>query len=152
MGNKNQYSRPSEFYCQRPIITSDSAYNYVGHNEISEGAIDRFIFYLYCRQNGVWINEVTGYDPIKDKSQLLIYNPVSNITTEYPPTLLLHGTSDTDVPYEQSIIMNERLKRAGVKSEILIINGAEHLFDKNFNNLDVKNAFERVVAFLKTYI
>jgi acetyl esterase/lipase len=146
------YTRPSEFYCQKPLINSNSAYGSVGHNEISEGTRERSNFYLYCRQNGIWVNEVTGYDPIKEKSQLLKYNPVNNVTINYPPTLLLHGTMDTDVPYEQSVMMNERLERAGVPCELLTMDGVGHDFDKNFNNKDVSHAFERVVQFLKTYI
>ena len=28
--------------------------------------------------------------------------PVKNVTAAYPPTVLIHGTADTDVPFEQS--------------------------------------------------
>lgn len=146
------YSKPSEFYCKRHKVTSLSAHDCVGNIHISEGTADRFIFYLYCRQNGIWVREVTGYDPIEDKSQLLVYNPVNNITIEYPPTILLHGNKDTDVPYEQSVIMNELLEKAGVDSELIIIDGVDHVFDRNFDNIDVQKAFKRVSQFLKKYI
>jgi len=146
------YNKPSDFYCQRHNVTLDDACNSVGNKEISEGTIDRFIFYLYCRQKGVWVNKVTGYDTVRDKHKLLNYNPIDNLTAEYPSTLLLHGNKDTDVPYEQSVIMNELLKKVGVNSELIIINDVGHEFDRDFNNIDVQNVFKKIIQFLKKHI
>jgi dipeptidyl aminopeptidase/acylaminoacyl peptidase len=52
--------------------------------------------------------------------------PVRNVTAQYPPTLLIHGTKDTDVPYEQSVMMAEQLNRHGVEHELITIPGGEH--------------------------
>src|SRR5438552_2612108 len=73
----------------------------------SEDGVDfkpRTRFYLYCRQNGVWTKEVTGLEPT-DTKKLDPYCPVRNVTADYPPTMLVHGTTDTDVPYELSANM-----------------------------------------------
>ena len=39
--------------------------------------------------------------------------PVKHVTPDYPPTMLIHGTEDTDVPYEQSVMMAEQFKVHG---------------------------------------
>ena len=43
------------------------------------------------------------------------------MTAEYPPTLLIHGTKDTDVPYEQSKSMAEELARKKVTHELITV-------------------------------
>lgn len=40
-----------------------------------------------------------------------------------PPTLLLHGTEDTDVPYAQSVIMAKALRSAGVAHDLVTMRG-----------------------------
>lgn len=107
------YAEPSEFYCQRPTIYQTDAYNFVGRSEISDGSWSRFNFYLFCRQHGVWVEEVTGHN--RNDEILRMYNPVTNLSLEYPPTLFLHGDKDTDLPYEQSVLMYEKLKNIGGK-------------------------------------
>jgi dipeptidyl aminopeptidase/acylaminoacyl peptidase len=52
--------------------------------------------------------------------------PAKNVTAEYPPTLLIHGDKDTDVPYEQSVLMAAEFKKHGVKHELITIAGGEH--------------------------
>ncbi len=52
--------------------------------------------------------------------------PVKNVTAEYPPTVMIHGTNDTDVPYEQSVMMDEQFKQHGVPHELISIPGGEH--------------------------
>ena len=52
--------------------------------------------------------------------------PVKNVSKEYPPTLLIHGTKDTDVPYEQSVMMAEQFRKFNVDHELITIAGAEH--------------------------
>ena len=44
----------------------------------------------------------------------------------YPPTMLLHGTADTVVPYRQSVKMHKRLLEHGVDSRLVLVDGAEH--------------------------
>ena len=44
----------------------------------------------------------------------------------YPPTMLLHGTADTVVPYRQSVKMHKRLHEHGVDSRLVLVDGAEH--------------------------
>jgi dipeptidyl aminopeptidase/acylaminoacyl peptidase len=50
-------------------------------------------------------------DAGKDRHKLDGYCAVRNVSRDYPPTLLIHGTEDTDVPYEQSVAMAKELAR-----------------------------------------
>lgn len=72
---------------------------------------DRWSFYLYCRQHGIWPKEVAGHDPDRENHWFGPYCPVRNVSAAYPPTLLIHGTADTDVPYEESVKMDGKLSQ-----------------------------------------
>lgn len=43
-----------------------------------------------------------------------------------PPTLFIHGTADTIVPYVNSLRMSWKLNKAGVKNKVCAIEGAGH--------------------------
>ncbi len=83
-------------------------------------------FYQYCRQHGIWPQQVSGWDPGKEAEKFFPYMPLKNVTADYPPTLLVHGTADTDVPYEQSQMMAAEFDRRGVEHRLLTVEGAEH--------------------------
>ncbi len=56
-------------------------------------------------------------------------SPLSYVSGSYPPTALLHGSDDVTVPVEQSTLMYEALREAGVPVELLILAGQPHSFD-----------------------
>jgi acetyl esterase/lipase len=122
------YSRPDPFYRSRRLVSEKEARGAVGHAVISEdgGGNDRPLFYLYCRQQGLWPKEVAGHDPDTEPKAFDPFCPVRNVTAAYPPTLLIHGTKDTDVPYEQSELMNRELARKGVEHELITVAGGAH--------------------------
>ncbi|WP_430109672.1 alpha/beta hydrolase [Paenibacillus sp. B1-33] len=145
-------SKPSEHYCQRPIINKERACQHVRDSEITNGQWERFDYYLYCRQQGSWLKEVTGINNEHDDTRLIQYNPIHNITIDFPPTLFLHGDQDTDVPYEQSVLMYKKLKEKGVAAKLITIEGADHVFDQSFCDPQVQSAFEKVIVFLRTHL
>ena len=117
------------------------------------GQSNRWRFYLYCRQQGLWPEEVTGHDPDEEPDAFDLFCPIRNVTAEYPATLMFHGDADTDVPYKQSVTMAAELKRAGVEHELVTIPGGGHGFDgAGAENPVVASAFDRVLAFLKQHI
>jgi len=115
------YSRPDPFYCRQPAVPKEEAYSVMGGPVVScdSGEGNRGRFYLYCRQHGLWPKEVSGHDPDSEPDAFDPFCPIRNVTKDYPPTLLLHGDKDTDVPYEQSVMMAEELARAGVEHELI---------------------------------
>jgi acetyl esterase/lipase len=56
-------------------------------------------------------------------------SPVTHVTPEAPPFLLVHGTADWLVPYAQSEQLHAALRAAGVSSRLVPIDGAQHIFD-----------------------
>jgi acetyl esterase/lipase len=125
------YSRPDPFYCQQPAVPEERARAAVGQRPVSEGASERSTFYLYCRQHGLWPREVIGLDPDRERAAFAPYCPAWSVEPDFPPTLLLHGTADTDVPYQQSVEMAAALARAGVAHELVTIEGGGHGFDRD---------------------
>jgi acetyl esterase/lipase len=53
-------------------------------------------------------------------------SPVTHVTKNAPPTLLMHGDKDLIVAHNQSVVMLEALQKAGVTSELLTIPGGGH--------------------------
>lgn len=126
------YTKPSEFYRKQPLVNKDEAYRGVGGQVKTggEGSRDdqraRGRYYLYLRQNGLWTKEVTGFDPQSETAKLDPFCPVRNLSPRYPPILMVHGTADTDVPYEKSADMAAALARHKVVHELVTVEGAGH--------------------------
>lgn len=149
------YSRPDPYYSSQPLVSKDEAYQAVGGATLTgtpggerQG---RSRFYLYCRQQGLWPLLVSGHDPDLEPGWFDPYCPLRNVTPDYPPTMLLHGDRDTDVPYEQSVLMAAELERHGVACEMVSMHKRGHGFDRFVEGsryLSVSRAFDRVVAFL----
>jgi len=143
------YSRPDPFYSRMPAVSKEEAYQGVGSAVITEssGKDNRRQFYLYCRQQGLWPKEVAGRDPDKEPRAFDAFCPFRNISAKYPPTLLIHGTKDTDVPYEQSKMMAEELARKGVRHELITVPEAGHGL-AGAKPAEVADIQDQVVAFL----
>jgi acetyl esterase/lipase len=143
------YSRPDPFYNRQPTVTKEAAYQAVGNRVITEDeAGTREPFYLYTRQQGLWPREVVGHDPDTERQLFDPLCPLRNVTKGYPPTLLLHGDKDTDVPFEQSVLMAKELERKGVQHEFIAMPGKGHSFDTDMSDPTIAAAFDRVLSFL----
>jgi alpha-L-fucosidase 2 len=65
-----------------------------------------------------------------DAAPLLIKgSPVVYVSRNMPPFLLMHGSKDEDVPYEQSVEMCDKMKKAGAHCDLITIQGAPHGMD-----------------------
>lgn len=53
-------------------------------------------------------------------------NPITYVTPDDPPFLLLHGTSDCLVPWQQSKILYDALRKAGVSAKLILVPFAGH--------------------------
>ena len=53
-------------------------------------------------------------------------NPITHITKDDPPFLIVQGDADPLVPASQSEMLAEALKKAGVECELVILKGAGH--------------------------
>jgi dipeptidyl aminopeptidase/acylaminoacyl peptidase len=95
---------------------------------------------------------VAGLNPAADYDRLIKYCTAFNIQTDYPPVLLAHGTADTDVPYEESVFMSEKLSEAGIEHELVTVENGIHGFDEDMESRASRQVFEKVIAFLKSHI
>lgn len=148
------YAKPHEIYRQtRPLFTREEACVAIGTKETTNSAKGRSNFYTYCRQNGLWPREVVGFDPETQPRQFDPFCPVRNVTRDYPPTLLVHGDKDIDVPYEQSVAMAAELKRVGVEHELITLKGGGHGFGgKGLDDPAVSAVFDKIEMFLKDHV
>ena len=147
------YSRPDPFYLRQPAVSREEALAAVGSAAIAEppAVHDRRKFYLYCRQQGLWPKEVSGHDPSTEDRWFEPYCPVRNVTRQYPPTMLVHGTADTDVPYAQSELMAARLKQAGVEHRLVTVpDGAHGIY--NIAGAVQDRIYRDAATFLRSHI
>jgi acetyl esterase/lipase len=63
-----------------------------------------------------------------EREQLKRGSPVSYITKDAPPFLIVHGDRDVSVPISQSEELYRRLKAAGVEAQFIPVKNAGHVF------------------------
>ena len=148
-------TQPAEGYRKGKLIEKDVAWSGVGGQVVTstnkENGGGRATFFLYLKQTGQWVNAVSGFDPGIDRDKLTPYCPIRNLSAEYPPTLMLHGTADNDVPVGQSFAMAAELKRLGVSHELITIEGGGHSLWGGDPKL-IDQAFARSTEYIREYL
>jgi acetyl esterase/lipase len=121
------YSRPSPHPVHHEIVMSrEEALRQVLGPPVADDrrrAGDGYAFYQHCRQHGLWPRAVTGWDPDAERDRFEPFMPIENVAPDHPPTLLIHGTRDTDVPYERSVEMAAALRDGGVEHRLIAVEG-----------------------------
>jgi acetyl esterase/lipase len=79
----------------------------------------------------VTVTAMLGMRPPRSKNGLDVSlyreaSPVTHVTPDDPPFLLIHGDADRTVPFEQSVIMETALRTAGVTVKLVRIPGGGH--------------------------
>jgi dipeptidyl aminopeptidase/acylaminoacyl peptidase len=78
----------------------------------------------------------------------IIGSPLNWVTPDAAPTLIVHGTDDKYVAYEQGLWMRDRLTACGVEVEMLTLPGAGH----GFKGEDAQKAEAALMAFFEKHL
>ena len=81
------------------------------------------------------LRERWGRDPhpafLFPEEEIERVSPILNVSSDDPPTLIVHGTADARVPIEESRTLVEALSISGVPSELVALEGAPHTLRTN---------------------
>jgi acetyl esterase/lipase len=95
------------------------------------------------------VKEFMGSTPDKGAALYKQASPVFFIDSKDPPVLLLHGTEDETVPYEQSLYFKDRLEKKGVMVELFAGEEGYHGF---FNHPPYyRPALKKTEAFIRLH-
>ncbi|MBO24488.1 MAG: carboxylesterase [Verrucomicrobiales bacterium] len=71
-------------------------------------------------------SQLIGVAIQENKKRTLTADPISYVDKGDAPFLIMHGTKDMLVPYNQSVLLHNALKKAGVRSALLTVDGGGH--------------------------
>jgi acetyl esterase/lipase len=92
-----------------------------------------------------------GGSPSKVPESYALPSPVTHVTRNLPPFLLIHGAEDTMIPVEQSQRLATKLKESGNPVGLLIIGCAGHDFEEK-DPINRRLAMAAVLAFLDDHL
>ena len=69
--------------------------------------------------------------------------PVTYVTKDAPPFMIIHGTKDATVPFMQGEILHDKLEEAGCDVKLVAIDGADHADMQFFQ----KETWQRIINF-----
>lgn len=86
-----------------------------------------------------------GKNVVRYQEEALKICPVSFVTKDAPPFLIIHGDNDHTVPFSQGEILHDKLESAGADVKLLVLEGADHADMPFFQ----KELWQRIIAFFK---
>ena len=88
-----------------------------------------------------------GYNTMRNIKEAYNSSPVSKVTKDAPPFLIIHGINDQTVPFEQSEELYDKLIENGCDADLIALEGADHADLQFFQD----ELWDRIIEFFKTY-
>jgi acetyl esterase/lipase len=76
-------------------------------------------------------------------------SPITHVTSDDAPMLLVHGSDDAWVPPQQSTKLADSLRRAGVKHKMILVDGVQHGFEARVKTPRERDLLPEILAFLR---
>lgn len=105
----------------------------------------------FIRRAAQWPKAVSGWDPLTEAFRFAPYLPVRHLTRSFPPTFLLHGEADSDVPFTEARRLAAGLLEHGVEHRLVGLAGVEHGF-RGADPAILAQAHADLTAFLRRHL
>lgn len=138
----------SLYYLSKSKVDYATAASLIGTVPISSPPPFRFLYYLYLRQQGKWMNAVLRGDAT-DVDRQKALSPLYKMENDYPKTLVIHGKLDQDVPYSASETIFQKLDSLGVPVKRMTLEDKGHDFDASIDTHEIKTLYEAIAEFIK---
>lgn len=93
-----------------------------------------------------------GELPGKDTARLAAASPITYITPDDPPFLIIHGDKDSIAPLEQSQVLYDELQKAGVESTLIVVKNGPHSLYADDMSPTSEELGANIVAFLEEHL
>ena len=93
-------------------------------------------------------SQLLGGPTLEHKDLAVKACPLTYVTKDDPPFLIVHGEKDNRVPLEQAEALRDALQAAGVEATIHIVEGAGH----GFNAAQSAKVMPTVAAFFTRHL
>ncbi len=78
-------------------------------------------------------------------------SPITHLSADDPPVLIMHGTADRTVPYSQTVTLTRRLDELEIDYELFTFEGAGHGL-RGADRAQVEQAMRRAVQFVSEHL
>jgi acetyl esterase/lipase len=97
---------------------------------------DLTTLYYQSHLAGLAAAQFLGGPPAQEAASYIAASPIDHVSPGDPPVLLIHGRQDPLIPVSQSEDMQAELTAAGVRNELLLVNGSHNLdFPPHYSQL-----------------
>lgn len=139
-GKKMVRSRNDDYRVQAVV-------NYFGATDFSQGDAHEYPgSNLNWAAADSWPSLFIGAPIANRKAAVQIANPITYVTKDDPPMLIIHGEKDDVVPLHQSLILHDALEQAGVPVDLRIIKDGGHGRGGDFDMAELKNDVARFLS------
>lgn len=135
-----QFLRPNPQYkAMSAQITPQLLNQMIQSEPLTQGDLQtRYLIYLYARGQNQWL-DLLGIQQSSDAA----YNIMPKTLKSFPPTFIVHGKQDPDVPFSEG----QHLDRLIPNTTFIALDNNEHDFDREVSdfNLDI---YQQAKSFL----
>ena len=72
-------------------------------------------------------------------------NPITYVTSDDPPFLMIHGEKDQVVPFNQSELLYQALKEVGADATLIKVKNGDHNFVPNPSNATIEPSLQEIM-------
>ena len=132
------------------VVSNCAAVDFLSDAETRTTTIGKYAYLLLSAMTKEIVTPQTIQRNETVKAAVTAVTPLTYVSPDVPPTIVVQGTKDELIPYQNSVELYEALQRCGVDSVHITYEGAGHFLGKEFaeGNAARAAAFE---AFAQKY-
>jgi acetyl esterase/lipase len=96
-----------------------------------------------------WPSRYIGGAIVAHSERVAATNPITYVSADDPPFLLVHGDMDKIVPFHQSELLYAALQQAGVAAELYVVTGGDHARGGEFGTPELHR---KTIEFLQQHL
>jgi acetyl esterase len=95
------------------------------------------------------VTQFLGVKSVEEEGPMLAASPITYVHAGMPPFLMIHGTEDKAVPFNQSPMMCAKMEQVGAACEVFRVDGAPHGIGNWEKNPEFQKYKEKMVEWLQ---